>query len=144
MTQRFGIVVVSHSAALAAAMVELATELVAEHSAPIAVAAGMPDGGLGTDATAVMEAIEEVASPAGVLVLMDLGSAVMSTELAVELLGDLGMPLRLTWAPVVEGLVVAVQQSSDGSDLDAVVHEVERALEAKVSRPGGAVGAART
>lgn len=138
MSDRVGVVLISHSAALAQAVVELATEQVGD-AAPIAVAAGMPDGGLGTDAVAVMAAVEEVASPAGVLVVMDLGSAVMSAELAVELLGDVDVPVRLTWAPVVEGFVVALQQSSRGSDLDTVVREVEGALAAKAQHVGDAL-----
>ena len=82
-----GIVVVSHSRALAEAAVELASALVPDGSGPeIAVAAGLDDGTLGTDAAAISIAIQRVDSDDGVLVLLDLGSAVMSTELAVEFL----------------------------------------------------------
>ena len=82
-----GVVVVSHSRDLAEAAVALAREMVPP-DAPlqVAVAAGVADGGFGTDATAVAAAIEAVDGPDGVLVLLDLGSAVLSAELAVELL----------------------------------------------------------
>jgi dihydroxyacetone kinase phosphotransfer subunit len=134
MSDRVGLVVVSHSADLAEAAVALASEMVAEEPAPIAVAAGADDGGFGTDATAVMAAIEEVASPAGVLVLMDLGSAVLSTEMALEFLGEADHPVRLSAAPLVEGLVAAVVQASLGSDLDVVAREADAALAAKADQ----------
>ena len=68
-----GIVVVSHSPHLAQAAVELALEMVAGDKPPLAIAAGTADGSTGTDAAKVAEAIEQVSSPAGVLVIMDLG-----------------------------------------------------------------------
>ena len=82
---RVGLVVVSHSPALAEATVALALAMVADDPPAVAVAAGTEDGGTGTDATAVMAAVEEVGGPGGVLVLMDLGSALLSAELALEL-----------------------------------------------------------
>lgn len=134
MSERVGIVVVSHSAALADAVVDLATQMVVDDPPPIAVAAGV-DGGLGTDAMAVMAAIESVASPRGVVVLMDLGSAVMSAETALEFIGD-DVAVRLTAAPLVEGVVAAVVQASLGSDLDVVVAEAEAGLAAKQGHLG--------
>ncbi len=131
MTDRVGIVVVSHSAALADAVVALARQMVDDDPPPIAVAAGTDDGGLGTDATAVAAAIESVASPAGVLVVMDLGSAVLSAEMALEFLDDPDIPVRLTAAPLVEGVVAAVVQAALGADLDTVAHEAGQALAAK-------------
>ena len=83
-----GIVVVSHSRALAHAALDLARQMVHGAGPRTAVAAGLDDGGLGTDAMAVARAIEAVDGPAGVVVLMDLGSAVMSAEMALELADD--------------------------------------------------------
>ncbi|MDR2379895.1 MAG: HPr family phosphocarrier protein [Bifidobacteriaceae bacterium] len=130
-----GIVVVSHSPALAAAAVELALEMVPGAPPPIAVAAGSGDGVFGTDATRVAEAIEEVAAgdsgPSGVAVLMDLGSAVMSAELALEFLPE-GVPqVRLVPAPFVEGLIAAVVRAAGGATLDEVATEASAALAAK-------------
>ena len=82
-----GIVVVSHSRPLAEAAEALAMQMVRGTPPPIAIAAGLDDGVLGTDAVSVRDAIDRVTSPAGVIVLMDLGSAVLSAELALDL-GD--------------------------------------------------------
>jgi multiphosphoryl transfer protein len=128
-----GVVVVSHSQPLAMAAVALAREMVPE-DAPlrVIVAAGAADGGLGTDATAVASAIEEVDGPDGVLLLLDLGSAVLSAEMAVELLpAKPDRRVRLSAAPLVEGLVAALVLAAAGADLDTVAVEAERALVAK-------------
>jgi len=77
-----GIVVVSHSRTLARAAVELATQMVPGNPPAVAVAAGL-DNGFGTDAVAVQQAIEQVNSPDGVVVFCDLGSAVLSAEMAL-------------------------------------------------------------
>lgn len=136
MSPRVGLVVVSHSRPLAEAAVALAIQMVADDPPPIAVAAGTEDGGIGTDAMAVLSGIEEVASSAGVLVLMDLGSAVLSTEMALEFLGEVDYRVELTGAPLVEGLVAAVVQASLGSDLDTVRSEAAAALDAKHDQVG--------
>lgn len=127
-----GIVVVSHSRALADAVVELATQMTGDDGPTVSVAAGVHDG-LGTDATAVAEALEEAASPDGVLVLMDLGSAVLSAEMAIEFAQLDQMEIRLSPAPLVEGLVAAVVRAAGGADLAAVVREAESALMPKQS-----------
>lgn len=121
-----GIVVVSHSSALAQAAVELAGQMVRESGPRVEVAAGI-DGHLGTDAVDVAAALRRAASPAGVLVLMDLGSAVLSAELAVELAPDVG-EVRLCPAPLVEGLVAAVVRAAGGAPLEVVAREAEAAL----------------
>ena len=127
-----GIVVVSHSLALAEAAVALADEMVHGDGPVVAVAAGA-GGGLGTDATEVRRAMEKAASPDGVLVLMDLGSAVLSAELALELGAPADHAVRLSAAPVVEGLVAAVVRAAGGADLDTVAREAEAALVPKVT-----------
>src|SRR4051794_41680127 len=133
-----GIVVVSHSRALADAAVGLAAEMVAEDKRPvIAVAAGLDATTFGTDAVAVSEAISTADSPDGVLVLLDLGSAVLSAELALEFVDpDVAEHVRLTSAPLVEGLVAAVVTASTGASLDAVVAEAERGLVGKQDHLG--------
>ncbi|WP_336920775.1 phosphoenolpyruvate--protein phosphotransferase [Aquipuribacter sp. SD81] len=133
---RVGLVVVSHSLALADAAVALALEMVSADPPPVAVAAGTPDGGTGTDATAVLDAVERVGGPAGVLVVMDLGSAVLSAELALELAGDLPYEVRLSAAPFVEGVVAAVVQAAAGAGLDEVAAEAGAAGGAKAAHLG--------
>ena len=97
-----GIVVVSHSPALARAAVDLAAQMVQGRGPVVAIAAGAA-GGLGTDATDVSAALVEAASPEGVLVLMDLGSAVLSAELSLELNPPEGHAVRLSAAPLGRG-----------------------------------------
>jgi phosphocarrier protein FPr len=133
-----GIVVVSHSHALATAAVGLAAEMVAEDNRPaVAVAAGLDETTFGTDAMAVSEAITAVDSPDGVLVLLDLGSAVLSAELALEFVDpEIAERVKLSSAPLVEGLVAAVVTASTGASLDAVVAEANRGLLGKQDHLG--------
>ncbi|MDQ1740412.1 MAG: multiphosphoryl transfer protein, partial [Pseudonocardiales bacterium] len=131
-----GLVVVSHSRALAQAAVTLATQMLHGSPVPIAVAAGLDELTLGTDALSIKAAIEEVAGPAGAVVLMDLGSAVLSAELALELLEDPSMRDRvvLSAAPLVEGLVAAAVTAAGGADRQAVAAEAQNALLAKAAQ----------
>lgn len=142
-----GIVVVSHSARLAEGVVELAREM--GGGVPLFAAGGLepPAEGdpapLGTDAARVMTTVEQAddGSGDGVLVLMDLGSAVLSAEMAVELLdADLGERVRLVPAPLVEGAVAAAVAAQAGMDLDAVAAEAVGGLAGKQSHlaPDGA------
>src|SRR6476661_2792161 len=103
-----GLVVVSHSRALARAAVALAQEMLHGKQIRIAIAAGLDDTTFGTDAAQIVDAITAADQGAGVVVLMDLGSAVLSSELALELLDDdVRGRVVLCPAPLVEGLVVA-------------------------------------
>jgi phosphocarrier protein FPr len=133
MSTPVGLVVVSHSHALATAAVELAREM-APADLPIVVAAGL-DGGFGTDAVAIAAAIQEADRGAGVVVLMDLGSAVLSAETALEFLPDPDRVL-LCPAPLVEGLVVAAVTAGGGADRATVAAEANRALAAKLDQLG--------
>jgi len=122
-----GIVVVSHSAQIAAGTVELARQMAGD-DLRIEAAGGTADGSLGTDAVAIMAAIQAAEGGAGVLVLMDLGSAVLATQTALELLGaDVAAHVRLSGGPLVEGAVVAAVQASIGDDLAAVLAAAEEA-----------------
>ncbi len=94
-----GLVVVSHSRVLARAAVALAAEMLHGRPLRIEVAAGLDDTTFGTDAVSIMEAIERADGPAGVVVLMDLGSAVLSAELALDLLQDPSVRDRVTLSP---------------------------------------------
>ncbi|HVH21562.1 MAG TPA: phosphoenolpyruvate--protein phosphotransferase [Pseudonocardia sp.] len=133
-----GIVVVSHSRALAWAAVGLAAEMVHGDEVRIAVAAGLDETTLGTDATAIMTAVQEVDDGSGVVVLMDLGSAVLSAELALELIDpELRERTVLSPAPLVEGLAVAVVAAAGGAGPAEVAAEAEAALAAKQTQLGG-------
>lgn len=128
-----GIVIVSHSRRLAEGIEELVQGM-AGGEVPLAVTGGTDDSEepLGTDATAVLEAIEDVYSEDGVLVLMDLGSAVLSAEMAVDMLdGDRRGLVLLCEAPLVEGAMAAVVQARMGATLEEVAAEARSALGAK-------------
>src|SRR3954470_22707770 len=132
-----GIVIVSHSRRLAEAAVELALQMVRGTPPPIEIAAGLDDHVLGTDAARVKEAIDRVASPDGVLVIMDLGSAVLSAELALELRGDTGdCPIVLSDGPIVEGLVAAVALAAAGASLAEVAADAAQAGQIKTKLLG--------
>src|SRR3954451_13064942 len=130
-----GIVVVSHSRALADAALALASEMLHGRSVRIEVAAGLDETPFGTDAVRVKEAIEAVDGPAGVVVFMDLGSAVLSAELALDLLDDPTAPDRVTLsaAPIVEGLVVAAVAAAGGASRSEVAAEARGALLGKAA-----------
>jgi phosphocarrier protein FPr len=134
---RVGLVVVSHSRALAEAAVTLARQMLPSADVTIAVAAGTDDGGLGTDAVAVSEAMVAADAGDGVVVLMDLGSAVMSAETALELLDDdVRDRVHLSPAPLVEGLVGAVVVAAGGADRERVAAEALRGLAPKQAHLG--------
>jgi phosphoenolpyruvate-protein phosphotransferase/dihydroxyacetone kinase phosphotransfer subunit len=127
-----GIVVVSHSRALARAAVELAGQMLHGQGPAIAIAAGLDDTTLGTDAVQVKEAIEQVDGPDGVVVLLDLGSAVLSAELALDLLDSaIRERVVLSAAPLVEGLVAAVVTAAGGGTATEVAAEAAGALAGK-------------
>lgn len=120
-----GLVVVSHSAKAAEGIREIAAEMGAE-DAPLAAVGGDPDGGIGTDATAIRDAIAATDDD-GVVVLVDLGSAVMNAELAIE---QTDVDATIADAPVLEGAVNAtVEATSPKATLESVRESAEEAGE---------------
>jgi phosphocarrier protein FPr len=106
---------------------------------PVAIAAGIGEdrGEFGTDAVEIMEAIQSVYSEDGVLVLMDLGSAVLSAKMALDLLSpEMADKVRFCGAPLVEGAVAAAVQIGLTSDLDAICREAGAALAPKREQLG--------
>ncbi len=132
-----GIVVVSHSRALARAAVGLAKEMVHGRVVRIHIAAGLDEHTFGTDAVQILEAITRADTGDGVVVLMDLGSAVLSAELALDLLDDeLRERVLLCSAPLVEGLMVAAVSASSGAGREEVAAEAAGALAGKQAHLG--------
>lgn len=133
--QGVGIVIVSHSCPLGRAAADLASQMLpGPEIPPIEVAAGLDDTTLGTDATAVSAAIEKVGNCDGILVLVDIGSAILSAEMALDLLdADIASKVKISTAPLVEGAVVAAVMASTGAELEVVAAEAEKALDPKVS-----------
>lgn len=115
-----GIVVVSHSAQVAEGAKNLAMQMAPD--APIAAAGGLPDGNIGTDYEQILNGIESVMSDDGVIMLVDLGSAIMASEMAIE---DCSNPdkVKIIDAPVVEGTIFSAIESSIGSNM-AHIEEV--------------------
>jgi dihydroxyacetone kinase phosphotransfer subunit len=120
------LLIVSHSAQLAAGVKEFA-EQVAGGKVRIAAAGGAADGSLGTSVDHIQERLRQIVSPDGTLVLVDLGSAVLSVEMAIEALGT-GL-VQISDAPLVEGAyLAAIEASAEGSTLTQVA---EAALQAR-------------
>ncbi|MEU3369925.1 PTS-dependent dihydroxyacetone kinase phosphotransferase subunit DhaM [Streptomyces sp. NPDC006711] len=116
-----GVVLVSHSAAVAAAVAELARGLAGgDATVPVAAAGGLPDGGLGTSAELIVAAAESVDRGAGVAVLVDLGSAVLTVKALLAEGDELPSGTRLVDAPFVEGAVAAVVSAGAGVGLEGV------------------------
>lgn len=120
-----GLVIVSHSEHLAESVVEMA-KMMAE-DAPIAAAGGLEDGSFGTSFARIQDAIEQVYSEDGVIVLMDLGSAVMTTEMVIEMME--GKKVVMADCPLVEGAVVAAVKSAGGMKLEAMMEALDRVRE---------------
>jgi multiphosphoryl transfer protein len=131
MSAMVGIVVVCHSRALARAAVALAQEMVHSQPVRIVTAAGLDDTTFGTDAGQIVRAITVADTGAGVVVLMDLGSAVLSAELALDLLDDARSRVVLCPAPLVEGLIVAAVAAAGGATREEVAAEAAEALAGK-------------
>ncbi len=132
------IVIVSHSKQLALGVRELAAQMV-QGQVSIAVAAGIEDSEnpLGTDPIQVYEAIASVFSDDGVLVLMDLGSALLSAEMAIEFLPEAQQKkVYLCEAPLVEGAIAAIVAAAAGRDIHQVMAEARGALLAKATQLG--------
>ncbi len=139
---RVGLVVVSHSHALAEAAVALAREMLAGQQVDIGIAAGLDDDTFGTDAAAIAEAVAAADSGDGVVVLMDLGSAVLSAELALEFLDEeIRNRVVLCPAALVEGLVGAAVTAGGGAGRDAVAAEALAGLAAKTAHLSGVAAA---
>ena len=112
-----GIVIVSHSKNLADSVVEF-TGLMAP-DAKIAAAGGMEDGGFGTSFEKIQKAIESVYSEEGVIVLMDMGSAVMTTEMVLDMFEP--DTIKMADCPLVEGAVVATINAVSGMKMDEIL-----------------------
>jgi PTS hybrid protein len=112
-----GIVIVSHSKNLADSVVEF-TGLMAP-DAKIAAAGGMEDGGFGTSFEKIQKAIESVYSEEGVIVLMDMGSAVMTTEMVLDMFEP--DTVKMADCPLVEGAVVATINAVSGMKKDEIL-----------------------
>lgn len=132
-----GIVLVSHSRKLALALLEMVRQMAGpEFPIEIAAGAGEKHEELGTDAVHISEVLEPFCAGDGAVVLMDLGSAVLSAQTALELLDAKGVTgwkekLRLCPAPIIEAAVSAAVQARTGASLEDVCREALASLQPK-------------
>lgn len=120
-----GIVIVSHSNNLANGVKEVASQMASE--VKIEVAGGTSDGRLGTDIERIKDAIKNAYSDDGVIILFDLGSSMMNTEMAIEFLDEhMRRNIRMLDAPLVEGAVVAAVDASIGKSLAEISAELNK------------------
>jgi PTS hybrid protein len=131
MAAMVGIVLVSHSALLAAGTAELAGQI-AGGSVTVATAGGTEDGRLGTSIDKVAAAIRQADAGAGVLILPDLGSSVLTVRmLLADAPDELPGELEVADAPFVEGAVAAVVTAAAGGSLKAVLDAAQEARHAR-------------
>jgi PTS hybrid protein len=124
MTEGVGIVLVSHSAALVAGLRELVGQIGGD-SVAVTTAGGRADGGIGTSFDLISEAIAAADHGAGVVILPDLGSSVLTTRAVLE--DHPRTDVVLVDAPFVEGAVAATVTAAAGGDLPTVIKAAEEA-----------------
>ncbi len=130
-----GIVLVSHSRPLAMGL-RVLVQAMTGAKLPLAVAAGVGEdrAELGTDAVEIADAIRSVMSEDGVLVLMDIGSAILSAETARDLVEPSLRPsIRLSSGPFLEGAIAAGVTANLGAGLNQVAYEAEHSLHQKLA-----------
>ena len=108
-----GIVIVSHSARLADGVVELVRMMAAD--VPVVAAGGLEDGTLGTSYEKIVDAVNAVCGEQGAIILADMGSALLTSEMVMEAMPD--RPLHLAECPLVEGAMVAAMAAVSGKDM---------------------------
>ncbi len=118
-----GIVIVSHSQKVAEGAKELAMQMAPD--AVIEAAGGLQDGSIGTDMEKITNAINAAMSDDGVIMLVDMGSAIMTSEMAIEMSED---PEKITIVdtPIVEGSVVGAVEATIGSDKDHIIEVLQQ------------------
>src|SRR2546428_7928667 len=120
-----GLVIVSHSSQLARGVAELAGQMT-RGTVLVAAAGGAGGTVLGTSADIIFEAIQAVDNPSGVLILLDMGSAILSAEMALEMLPDeQRQHVQLSFAPLVEGAINAANEAAMGGTLAKVKQAAE-------------------
>lgn len=137
MSAKVGVVFVSHSPQIAAGMVALAGQMAG--SVALVPAGGTDDDGIGTSFTKVMSGVSEADGGAGVVVISDLGSALLTAETVLDMLDEEQRSrVRVVDVPFVEGGVAAAVAAESGGSLDDVVAAAEGAVDAWAGKTAGA------
>ena len=141
------LILVSHHPDIARGIAALAAQMSAAPET-IHTAAGIDDADnpVGTDAVRIMQTLLEADNPDGILILVDLGSAILSAQTALDLLDDpaLAARCRISAAPLVEGAISAAVAASSGADLETVAREATQALAANQASLGESAPASAT
>lgn len=125
MSDKVGIVIVSHSPDVAKGAADMVRQMVGDNI-PLAFCGGNPDGGIGTSVENIMQAIAAAWSPKGVAVLVDLGGAESNSEMAIEMMpAHMQGKIVICNAPIVEGAVMAATEAWGGSTLEEVRRTAE-------------------
>lgn len=127
------LVIVSHSEKLAEGVVEILSQM-AQGGCQIVAAGGIDDvnNPIGTDAVKIMQAIESVFTPDGVIIFVDLGSAILSAQTAIDLLEPkIAEKVVISYASLVEGAFAAVVSASAGDSLEDILKEAAEAANLK-------------
>jgi phosphoenolpyruvate---glycerone phosphotransferase subunit DhaM len=119
-TGNVGIVIVSHSFDVAKGTADMVRQMVGEE-VRVAFCGGNADGGLGTDVSRILQAINAVWTPKGVAIMVDLGGAETNSEMAMELMpAERRGAIAICNAPIVEGAVMAAAEAAGGGSLERV------------------------
>ncbi|QGH33929.1 PTS-dependent dihydroxyacetone kinase phosphotransferase subunit DhaM [Gracilibacillus salitolerans] len=123
MTQKVGIIIVSHSFQIGEGVKVLIDQVIED--VPISLACGTEDNDIGTSIEKIQGAIEQVASDSGAIIFYDLGSAKMNAEMAIELLESSSIRIAEE-IPVVEGSYIAAVESNLGKSLEEIMSSLEK------------------
>lgn len=129
-----GLIIISHSKMLADGLHQLILQIQNQQQCQVVIAAGIDDDlhPIGTDAVKVMEAIETLSDASQIILLMDLGSALLSAETALDLVDPtLAEKVYLCSAPLVEGAIAITAAASSGASIERILSEAHQALLAK-------------
>ena len=122
-----GLVIVSHSSKISEGVVDLCYEMAGE-DLKIISAGGTSDGRIGTDPMLIKESIEKTYDGDGVVILADIGSSIMSSELAIEMLEEgIKEKVHILDAPIVEGSIAVSVQASISNDMEEIKKAAEEA-----------------
>ncbi|MFD2707107.1 dihydroxyacetone kinase phosphoryl donor subunit DhaM [Salibacterium lacus] len=119
------VIIVSHSGKIADGVYDLAAQT-KQPDVEVYAAGGTEDGGIGTSADKIQNALQQADNEAGMLVFYDIGSALMNAELALDMLPDLEGSVEIVNAPIVEGTYVAVVEAGMGKSLEETAAAVRR------------------
>ena len=123
-----GMVIVSHSEEIANGVVKLAAEM-ANDNVEFKAAGGTGDGRLGTSVMTVLSAIESLSDCKSILIYCDLGSSVLSSETAIDMVDKVALKAKchIVDAPLVEGAFFGAVEAAASDDVQKIISESDHA-----------------